>query len=414
MRDDMAVRPWNVLSFCAGVGGLELGICIAEPGSCGVAYVEREAAAAASLVASMEAGWFHPAPVWSDAGTFDGRPWRGVVHCIASGDPCQPNSVAGRGLGNADDRWLIGQLLRCVDECRPDRLFRENVPGNADGQLAALVGPLEGMGYRVASGIFSAAEVGASHRRERLFIMADRDDAEWADEQVTVGGRGGSPDLGRSRAPLAIAERCDGDARADGPRISQGCGADDQLGRSGQPMDDAQRPERWAHCQPCDGEGPDAVARRRHEGAARAGASGEAVGNPSRIGRGEGQPEPELWSGRDATSSNGGTMADAELRRSQDQSGLAAQGRQPDTRDGGMPAFAPGPADPRWPAILARAPQLEPAVRRVAHGVAGRIERLRACGNGVFPLAAANAWVRLGATLAADRAARAAAVKVAA
>jgi hypothetical protein len=70
-----------------------------EPGARCIVHVEREAAAAASLVASMEAGWFHPAPVWSDAGTFDARPWRGLVHCLASGDPCQPNSVAGKRQG---------------------------------------------------------------------------------------------------------------------------------------------------------------------------------------------------------------------------------------------------------------------------------------------------------------------------
>ena len=68
VRPQLPVR--NILSLCAGVGGLELGIHLAldalgEQGR-GICYVEREAAAAASLVASMEAGWFHPAPVWSD------------------------------------------------------------------------------------------------------------------------------------------------------------------------------------------------------------------------------------------------------------------------------------------------------------------------------------------------------------
>lgn len=147
----------NVLGLCAGAGGLELGIRIAVPGARGVAYVEREAHAAANLVARMEDGCLHHAPVWSDLATFDARGWRGVVDCVASGDPCQPNSVAGRGLGAADERFLIDQVLRIVAECGPDRLFRENVCGNADGQLGALVPALEGMGYRVAAGIFSAA-----------------------------------------------------------------------------------------------------------------------------------------------------------------------------------------------------------------------------------------------------------------
>src|SRR5690606_7059269 len=122
----------------------------------------------------MEEGWLHPAPIWADLGTFDPEPWRGIVHCIASGDPCQPNSVAGKQLGKNDDRWLLDRVLAIVEAIRPDRFFRENAPGNAAGQLEAIVPALEGMGYRVAAGIFSAAECGGSHRRERLFIMANR------------------------------------------------------------------------------------------------------------------------------------------------------------------------------------------------------------------------------------------------
>jgi DNA (cytosine-5)-methyltransferase 1 len=35
---------------------------------------------------------------------------------------------------------------------------------------------------------------------------------------------------------------------------------------------------------------------------------------------------------------------------------------------------------------------VEPAVGRVAHGVADRVDRLRAIGNGQVPLVAAQAW----------------------
>ena len=143
----------NILSLCAGVGGLELGILLAldalgEAGR-GICYVEREAAAASSLVASMEAVWFHHAPVWSDMLTFDARPWRGVVHILASGEPCQDNSVAGKRAGADGDRFLAPQVCRLAEECRPDLIFRENVPGNADGQLGAIVPALERLGYRI-------------------------------------------------------------------------------------------------------------------------------------------------------------------------------------------------------------------------------------------------------------------------
>ena len=40
---------------------------------------------------------------------------------------------------------------------------------------------LVGMGYKLAAGLFTAAEVGAPHRRERLFILASREGDELAD-----------------------------------------------------------------------------------------------------------------------------------------------------------------------------------------------------------------------------------------
>jgi DNA (cytosine-5)-methyltransferase 1 len=104
------------------------------------------------------------------------------VDCVVSGDPCQPNSVAGRGLGADDDRWLLDRVIDTFDRSRAARLFRENVPGNADGQLGVLVPALEGLGCRVAVGLFSAKELGFAHGRERLFVMADRADIghQWA------------------------------------------------------------------------------------------------------------------------------------------------------------------------------------------------------------------------------------------
>jgi DNA (cytosine-5)-methyltransferase 1 len=178
----MALRT---ISICAGVGGLDLGVRIARPNTRCVAFVEREASAAASLVASMEAGRLHPAPIWSDLRTFDPEPWRGAVDCVLSGDPCQGNSVAGKRLGEDDDRWLLDRAIDVFDGSGAHTFFRENVVG----QLAVAVPALERLGCRVAAGIFSAAEAGASHRRERFFILAYRDrDEPGADSQRTDAG----------------------------------------------------------------------------------------------------------------------------------------------------------------------------------------------------------------------------------
>jgi DNA (cytosine-5)-methyltransferase 1 len=171
------IRPRHFLDICAGCGGLGLGVQIAEPRSRCVGYVEREAYAAAILGARMEAGDLDSAPIWTDVATFDARAWRGAVDWVLSGDPCQPNSVAsaawGKGFGAEDERFLITEVVRIFADSGANRLFRENVTGNAEGQLAAIVPLLERLGCRVAAGIFSASETGAPHDRERLFIMAD-------------------------------------------------------------------------------------------------------------------------------------------------------------------------------------------------------------------------------------------------
>lgn len=210
------LRPVNTISLCAGSGGLDLAVQLAVPAARSVCYVEREASAAASLVASMESGRLHLAPVWSDLASFDAKPWRGIVDIVTSGDPCQPNSVAGKHGGSDDERFLADQVLRIVAECRPFRLFRENVTGNADGQLAAFVPELERMGYRVAAGICSAGETGNSHRRERLFIMADRIGCEQAGRQSIASEAQGGRAYGKSGGCGEALANADG--REHGPR----------------------------------------------------------------------------------------------------------------------------------------------------------------------------------------------------
>lgn len=163
----------NVLGLCAGIGGLELALCIATSGKAKpVCFVEREAYAQATLVARMEDKTLGQAPIWDDLATFDGRPWRGKVDCITAGLPCQPFSVAGRKGGTSDSRWIWPDMLRVLDECQPSIVFGENVPGLRKRGLPTILGDLTERGFDAAWGSFAAQEVGAPHRRERLFILA--------------------------------------------------------------------------------------------------------------------------------------------------------------------------------------------------------------------------------------------------
>lgn len=160
------------LSLCAGYGGLDLGLHIAEPAYRTVGFVEREAHAAATLVARMGDQALDPAPVWDDLRSFDGRPWRGRVHLIAAGYPCQPFSLAGNRLGAEDPRHLWPEVYRIVREVEPEWLFFENVAGHLTLGFADVLTDLRGLGFEVAAGLFTAEEVGASHVRTRLFVVA--------------------------------------------------------------------------------------------------------------------------------------------------------------------------------------------------------------------------------------------------
>ena len=168
----------HTISLFSGYAGIELGLELAGK-ACGfqtrtVCYVEREAFAAANLVAKMEQGWLDQAPVWSDVTTFDSDPWRGKVDCITGGFPCQPWSNAGQRKGTEDERWLWPDIARLVRSIRPGLVFLENVPGLLSGGLEHVLGDLASLGYDAEWEVFSAEQLGATHRRERVFVLAHR------------------------------------------------------------------------------------------------------------------------------------------------------------------------------------------------------------------------------------------------
>jgi len=181
----------NILSICSGIGGLDLGVHMASEDARTICYVEREAFAIASLVEAMEAGRLDQAPVWTDLRTFDGLAWRGVVDTLIGGIPCQPHSIAGLQRGEDDERDLWPDTARIIADIQPGRVFLENVPGIAPYYFERIGPDLRAMGYSTETGLFSASEVGASHQRQRFFILAHRDGGqhEFAKQEVRSGRR---------------------------------------------------------------------------------------------------------------------------------------------------------------------------------------------------------------------------------
>jgi DNA (cytosine-5)-methyltransferase 1 len=224
----VAVHPTNRyedlrgLSLCAGVGGLDLGIHLAEPGYRTVGYVERNSFAAATLVARMADASLGAAPVWDDMRSFDGRAWRGRVHIISAGYPCQPFSLAGHRKGEDDPRHLWPAVARIVSEVAPQWCFLENVIGHLSLGFRDVAGELQAMGYRVAACVVSAAEVGGSHIRDRMFLLAHADVQRQRQPRLhrpEPGARGGVQERpqpgGQSDRPLERGQSLDADVGYD-------------------------------------------------------------------------------------------------------------------------------------------------------------------------------------------------------
>lgn len=403
----MDLRSSRILSVCSGVGGLDLGVRVAVPTARTVCFVEHEAFAAHILATRMEEGSLDPAPIWTDLHTFDGRPWRGAVDSIVGGYPCQPFSAAGKRLGAADPRHLWPEISRLIQEIQPRWCFFENVRGHLTLGFEDVWSDLRRLGYRVEAGLFSAEEVGASHRRERLFILAvadrsngrlpesgrrseGRDGVGPAGEEVAHHHHQGRELLGPShdRPGEAVARRDDADGCGEELANSKSNRSDFTEPTNEQKGDNSSSPPqcvRQTMVNPAHDHG------RRGERGAEAGARAHERG-------------------RRGPTSSGGGVADAGVQGLEgcQQRDPLHGGRHRQEAHGPVAElccpFAPGPSDPRWPDIVRVRPDLAPAtqpgVRLLVDGMdalvdESRVQQLRATGNGVVPLQAAYALATL-------------------
>jgi DNA (cytosine-5)-methyltransferase 1 len=165
----------NIISFCTGYGGIELGLRRAGVDVRTVCNVEIEAFVQANLVAKIEEGRMDNAPIYSDLKTFPARIFRGKIHGVIGGYPCQPFSSAGKRKGEKDSRHLWPYIREHVRAIRPVWCFFENVRGHTTMGLWRVLSDLEEDGYRTEWGLFSAEETGAPHQRIRCFILAHRE-----------------------------------------------------------------------------------------------------------------------------------------------------------------------------------------------------------------------------------------------
>ena len=289
------------LALFAGAGGGILGGHLL--GWRTVCAVEYDAYAASVLVARQNDGCLPHFPIWDDVRTFDGGPWRGRVDVISGGFPCQDISTAGKGAGIGGERsGLWREFARIIREVRPRFVFVENSPALVTRGLGVVLGGLAALGYDAEWGVLGADDVGAPHRRKRIWIVADAEPTRLEGQRAV------------SRQP-EVAQPRDGRTLAD------------------------------------------------------------AEGQPIGAGLCEGE-QGEVWRGRSGDGC-GSRDVDAPLcERHQPPQDEVRPGRNADL-------------DASWWGV-------EPAVGRVAHGVAHRVDRLKCIGNGQVPQVAALAWRLLG------------------
>ncbi len=170
--NDGALRE---LALFAGAGGGVLGGKLL--GWRTVCAVERDAYAAQVLAQRQNDGILEAFPIWSDVQKFDGRPWRGIVDVISGGFPCQDISVAGKGAGIEGARsGMWKEFLRIICDIRPRFVFVENSPMLTSRGLGVVLGDLAEAGYDTEWACLSAAEVGANHVRDRIWVLGHSND----------------------------------------------------------------------------------------------------------------------------------------------------------------------------------------------------------------------------------------------
>lgn len=325
--------PIRELALFAGAGGGILGGVLL--GWRTVCAVELNAFCARRLMQRQNEGHLPPFPIWDDVCSFDGRPWRGAVDVVSGGFPCQDISVAGRGAGIYGERsGLWGEMARIIRDVQPRFAFVENSPALTVRGLGRVLGDLAEMGMDARWGVLGASDVGAPHRRKRIWIVAYANGAQLRDEQ----GRG-CWTSGEEQAKST--NHGDASVLAYAPRIDGGSGRQGRLASGGQ--------------------------RERERTLSDAA--------PNANGHRELQQEGRVKEFRKRPGDRGANACDANSTRLEERQGQPEHYGEEQSSSLGTDWW-----------------ESEPLVGRVAHGVASRVDRLRAIGNGQVPAVAALAW----------------------
>ncbi len=101
--------------------------------------------------------------------------WPAELSVVTGGFPCQDISVAGKGAGIDGERsGLWKEMHRVIDIVRPRWVIAENVPALRTRGIDRVLGDMERIGYECWPLVVGADDVGAPHRRKRVWIVGAR------------------------------------------------------------------------------------------------------------------------------------------------------------------------------------------------------------------------------------------------
>ena len=330
----------NELALFAGAGGGILGGHLL--GWRTVCAVEWEQYPASVLCARQNDGLLPPFPIWDDVQTFDGKPWRGIVDVISGGFPCQDISSAGKGAGITGNRSSMWKhMARIIGEVRPKFAFVENSPMLTVRGLGVVLGDLAEMGFDARWCVLGADSVGAPHKRDRIWILANSKHGRHTHQ---VQGKHGKEvciqgENGQTWSGSGVLERTSG--------VEQG----------------------WS-------------TNRVHDQ--------NNVANPKMFGQSSRYIEAYNRSGREMDwQFRGSGVCDGDISN--------ANGKRQQGPGKPFQSICAKKAQDWQTSIIGLISksdfwEIEPPVGRVVDGVASRVDELKALGNGQVPLCAATAW----------------------
>jgi DNA (cytosine-5)-methyltransferase 1 len=157
-------------SLCTGYGGLDIAVDAVLGGQLAW-YAETDRHATTVLA--------HRFPGAENLGDIRTVDWTHIapVDILTAGFPCQDISDAGKREGITGERSSLWRYVAdAVRHLRPGLVYVENVAALLRRGLDVVHADLAALGYDTSWICLRASDIGAAHRRDRLFLLAARRD----------------------------------------------------------------------------------------------------------------------------------------------------------------------------------------------------------------------------------------------